>query len=59
MGYVEAMVEGVGAERVIFGTDTPLIDPFFGLAKITGADITEEQKELILGKNIMRLIGDK
>jgi len=58
MGYVEAMVEGVGAERVIFGTDLPLIDPFFGLAKVTGADLSDEQKELILGKNILRLIGE-
>lgn len=57
MGYVEAMVEGVGAERVIFGTDMPLIDPNFGVAKVTGADLTEEQKELILGKNILRLTG--
>ena len=57
MGYVEALVEGVGAERVVFGTDLPLIDPFFGLAKITGADLTEEQKDLILGKNIQRLTG--
>jgi len=57
MGYVEAMVAGVGADHVVFGTDMPLIDPFFGLAKVTGADITEEQKELILGKNILRLIG--
>jgi predicted TIM-barrel fold metal-dependent hydrolase len=57
MGYVEAMVEGVGAERVIFGTDMPLIDPFFGLAKVTGADLTQEEKDLILGENILRIIG--
>ena len=57
MGYVEAMVEGVGAERVIFGTDMPLLDPFFGLAKVTGADLTREDKEFILGKNIMRILG--
>jgi len=58
MGYVEAMVAGVGAERVIFGTDMPLLDPFFGLAKVTGADLTQEQKDLILGKNILRLVGE-
>jgi predicted TIM-barrel fold metal-dependent hydrolase len=56
MGYVEAMVEGVGAERVIFGTDMPLIDPFFGLAKVTGANLTQEEKEFVLGKNIMRIL---
>jgi len=57
MGYIEAMVAGVGAEQVIFGTDMPLIDPFFGLAKITGANLTQQQKDLILGGNIQRLLG--
>lgn len=57
MGYVESAVSGVGAERVVFGTDMPLLDPFFGMAKVTGADLTEEQKELILGKNIQNLLG--
>lgn len=57
MGYLEAAVAGVGAERVIFGTDMPLIDPFFGLAKVTGADLTDEQKALILGGNLKRLLG--
>jgi uncharacterized protein len=57
MGYIEALVAGVGAHRVIFGTDIPLIDPFFGLAKVTGADLTSEEKALILGENIRRLIG--
>ena len=57
MGYIEAMVAGVGAERVIFGTDMPIIDPFFGLAKITGANLTQQQKDLILGGNIQRLLG--
>lgn len=56
-GYIEAAVEGVGAERVIFGTDLPLLDPFTQLAKVTGADLSDDQKELILGRNIARLIG--
>lgn len=54
--YIEALVAGVGAERVIFGTDMPLIDPFFGLAKITGADLSATEKDLILGGNISRLL---
>ncbi len=39
------MVAGVGAHRVIFGTDSPLIDPFFGYAKVIGADLTDEEKQ--------------
>ena len=57
MGYIEAAVKAVGAERVIFGTDMPLLDPFTQLAKVTGADLGAEDKELILGGNIARLIG--
>jgi len=56
MGYLEAMVAGVGADRVIFGTDMPLIDPFFGYAKVAGAELSEEEKALIFGGNILRLI---
>ncbi len=56
MGYIEAMVAGVGAHRVIFGTDMPLIDPFFGYAKIIGADLSDEEKSLILGGNIIRIV---
>ena len=57
MGYIEAAVKAVGAERVLFGTDLPLLDPFTQLAKVTGADLGAEDKELILGSNIARLIG--
>jgi predicted TIM-barrel fold metal-dependent hydrolase len=57
MGYLEAIVAAIGPERLIFGTDMPLIDPYFGLAKVTGADLTDEQKALILGGNIQRLLG--
>jgi hypothetical protein len=56
MGYIEALVAGVGAERVIFGTDMPLIDPFFGYAKVMGTELSEEEKALILGGNILRLV---
>jgi len=56
-GYIEAAVAGVGADHVVFGTDMPLLDPFFGLAKITGANLLDEEKELILGKNILNLLG--
>jgi predicted TIM-barrel fold metal-dependent hydrolase len=56
MGYLEAIVDAVGAERVIFGTDMPFIDPFFGLAKVSGAKLTAGQKKLILGGNVRRLL---
>jgi predicted TIM-barrel fold metal-dependent hydrolase len=56
MGYLEAAVAAVSAKRVIFGTDMPFIDPFFGLAKVDSAELTDEQKELILAWNILRIL---
>jgi predicted TIM-barrel fold metal-dependent hydrolase len=58
MGYLEAAVEAVSAERIIFGTDMPFIDAHFGLAKVTSANLSEEQKELILAENVLRLLNE-
>jgi len=57
MGFVEKAVERVGAERILFGTDVPLFDPWCQLEKVKSAEISEEDKELILGGNIARILG--
>jgi predicted TIM-barrel fold metal-dependent hydrolase len=59
MGYIEAAVETLGPERVIFGTDMPLLDPYTQLAKVTTAELDEEAKDLILGGNMARLLNLK
>lgn len=56
-GMLELAVQIVGAERVVFGTDTPLLDPFTQLARVTGAEIGEAERQLILGGNMARLLG--
>lgn len=56
LGYIEAACAAVGAERVIFGTDLPLLDPHVQLAKIAGARIDEQARKRILGKNMARLL---
>ena len=56
-GYIEAAVEALGPERLVFGTDMPLLDPHVQVAKITGAKISAEAKQLILGGNMARLLG--
>jgi len=48
-GIVEMCVKYLGAERVLFGTDLSMEA---GVGKILGADLTEEQRELIFWKNI-------
>jgi len=56
-GMIEHAVEHIGAEKILFGTDTPLLDPWVQRAKIEGAQIPDEAKRLILGGNLQRLLG--
>lgn len=55
-GFVDMAVRELGAERVMYGSD------YFGrsfasqLAKVYGADISEEAKRLILDGNIRRML---
>ena len=56
-GQIEMAVRELGPERVIFGTDIPLLDPGVQKAKVTGSDVSEEDKQLILGQNMARILG--
>ena len=56
-GTIEFLVEGVGADRVLFGTDMPLMDARFQVGRIVTADISDEAKVKVLGLNAIRLLG--
>ena len=56
MGHIEAAVEALGAERVIFGTDMLFLNPHVQLAKITTAELSDEAKRAILGGNMARML---
>lgn len=56
-GVIEQLVNEVGAERVLFGSDSPLMDPRSQIGKIITADIPDEAKILVLGGNATRLLG--
>jgi predicted TIM-barrel fold metal-dependent hydrolase len=49
-------VEECGAEKIIFGSDGPLIHPAIELKKIEVLKFSLEEKELILSGNILRLM---
>lgn len=55
-GRVKRAVEAIGAERIIYGTDIPWLDPFTQMAKVKTAEITEEAKRLILGENMAQIL---
>jgi predicted TIM-barrel fold metal-dependent hydrolase len=58
-GVIEWLVEEAGPERIMFGTDVPFLDARGSVAWILGAEIDEEAKRLILGGNLLRLLGDR
>ncbi|HEY7169143.1 MAG TPA: amidohydrolase family protein [Candidatus Binatia bacterium] len=52
------VVRAVGPERVIYGSDHPTLPFGFELGKIVKyAGLSSDQLDLILGKNLMRLLG--
>ncbi len=55
-GVIEELVAKAGADRVLFGSDLPLMDPRPQLGKIITADIDADAKRLILGANAHRLL---
>ena len=56
-GMVEMAVRELGAARVVWGTDCPGRSMASQLGKVLGADVADEDKELILGANIERLLA--
>lgn len=56
---IEWTVKQVGVERVLFGTDTPLYHCGMQRGRIDYADLTDDEKRLILRDNAVRLFGDK
>lgn len=48
-------VEALGAERILFGTDMPGCCAS-NIGQVLGADLTEEQRELIFYKNAQKLL---
>ena len=55
-GVIEELVREGGAERVLYGSDLPLMDPRSQIGKIITADISDEDKRRILGENARRLL---
>jgi predicted TIM-barrel fold metal-dependent hydrolase len=56
-GFVEMAVRELGAERVIYGSDAGGRSFSSQLAKVYGAEVPEAAKQLILGKNLKRMLS--
>ncbi|MDR3637892.1 MAG: amidohydrolase family protein [Isosphaeraceae bacterium] len=55
-GLVEMAVRELGARRILYGSDAPGRSFASQLAKVYGADVTDEARRLILGENLQRLL---
>jgi hypothetical protein len=51
-------VQRYGPERIMFGSDFPFGDPAGELRKVLRLNLTEEQKEAVVGLNVQRLLAD-
>jgi len=58
VGLLEQAVRILGAERIIFGSDWPCCHPAPERVKIEVLDIPKGDKDLILGKNILRILSE-
>lgn len=56
-GLIEWAEREIGADRILYGTDTPLYFAAMQRARIDHADISELSKRLILRDNAARLFG--
>jgi predicted TIM-barrel fold metal-dependent hydrolase len=54
---LEKIINKHGADKILFASDFPWDSPSRELALIRSLNITEEQKQLILGDNAVRLLG--
>jgi len=57
MGGFEALVDMVGARKVLYGSDAPLHDMVYQIGRVLFAKISDEDKADIPGRNLERLIG--
>ena len=56
-GIIEYLVDGVGSERILYGTDMPWFDEYQGVGGVLSAKITDEDKLNILSRNPERILG--
>jgi predicted TIM-barrel fold metal-dependent hydrolase len=55
--WIHRMVKEAGAERVIYSSDQPFIDPRYSLGRLVFAGLSKDELSLVIGGNIRRLLG--
>lgn len=55
-GAVERLVAGAGADRVLYGSDLPLMEPRIHVGRVMTADLSDADRRKVLGENTARLL---
>ena len=55
--YLEMAIEELGPQRIVFGSDEPESDCRLEIFKIRNLKLPKEHEEMILGGNMLRLLG--
>lgn len=55
--WVRQLVDALGPERVVHGTDACLIDPRYGVGRVVGADLSTAERAAVLGGNARRIFN--
>jgi len=56
-GIIEKLVQAVGSEHILYGTDMPWFDEYQAVGGVVSAKITEDDMQNILYRNAQRLLG--
>ncbi len=56
-GSIRRLVDAVGANRILFGTDYPICNPEMYIYAVRGEHLNRADEEMIFHKNAARLIG--
>lgn len=54
-GIIDKMVNAIGADRILFGTDLPWYDPVYGMGSVLFSRISDDDKYKILYENARKL----
>lgn len=56
-GVVKYLIDRVGADRILFGTDYPICNPGMYVAAVRMEEISEQEREKIFHINAEKLLG--
>ncbi|MCD6364518.1 MAG: amidohydrolase family protein [Planctomycetes bacterium] len=56
--YIARAIAAAGADKILFGSDGPEVNVKVELYKIKVLELSEKDAELVLGGNLLRLIGE-